>query len=115
MEELKKYQKSNLDDALKKDYAHALTNEEFKKTVKKLKLKDSIAYKYTSKIERNLQLISKLPQKSENYKLLTVNCYSPGGPIPHKMAQGFDAPPTLERSGSELRRAVTSLIPMVGI
>ena len=45
MEELKKYQKPNLDDALKKDYAHALTNEEFKKTVKKLKLKDSIAYK----------------------------------------------------------------------
>ena len=25
------------------------------------------------------------------------------------MAQGFDAPPTLERSGSEHRRAVTSL------
>ena len=36
---------------------------------------------------------------------------SPGGPIPHKMAQGFDAPPTLERSGSELRRAVTSPLP----
>lgn len=55
MEELKKYQKPNLDDALKKDYAHALTNEEFKKTVKKLKIKDSIAYKYTSKIERTMQ------------------------------------------------------------
>ena len=27
------------------------------------------------------------------------------------MAKGFDAPPTLERSGSEHRRAVTSLIP----
>ena len=27
----------------------------------------------TKKIERNLQLISKLPQKSVNYKLLTVN------------------------------------------
>ena len=39
----------------------------------------------------------------------------PGGPIPQNMAQGFDAPPTLERSGSEHRRAVTSLIPMVGI
>jgi len=26
------------------------------------------------------------------------------------MAQGFDAPPTLERSGSELRRAVTSFL-----
>ena len=26
------------------------------------------------------------------------------------MAQGFDAPPTLERSGSEHRRAVTSFL-----
>ena len=39
----------------------------------------------------------------------------PGGPIPHNMAQGFDAPPTIKHSGSEHRRAVTSLIPMVGI
>ena len=39
----------------------------------------------------------------------------PGGPIPHSMAQGFDAPPTIKHSGSEHRRAVTSLIPMVGI
>lgn len=39
MEELKKYQKSNLDDALKKDYAHALTNEEFKKNSQKTKNK----------------------------------------------------------------------------
>ena len=28
---------------------------------------------------------------------------------PAKYGEGFDAPPTLERSGSELRRAVTSL------
>ena len=27
------------------------------------------------------------------------------------MAKGFDAPPTLERSGSEHRRAVTSPLP----
>ena len=39
-----------------------------------------------------------------NYKLL-----SPGGPIPQNMAKTFDGPPTLERSGSEHRRAVTSL------
>ena len=64
----------------------------------------------TKKIERNLQLISKLPQKPVNYKLLTVNCYSPGGPSPHNHGEGFDAPPTLERSGSEHREgAVTSL------
>ena len=30
-----------------------------------------------------------------------------GGPIPHNLAQTFDGPPTLERSGSEHRRAVT--------
>ena len=57
----------------------------------------------TKKIERNLQLISKLLQKTVNYKLLFSD-----GLIPHNMAKGFDAPPTLERSGSEHRRAVTS-------
>ena len=31
------------------------------------------------------------------------------GPIPQKLAKTFDGPPTLERSGSEHRRAVTSL------
>ena len=34
---------------------------------------------------------------------------------PANLAKTFDGPPTLERSGSEHRRAVTSLIPMVGI
>ena len=34
----------------------------------------------------------------------------PGGPIPHNMAKTFDGPPTLERSGSEHRRAVTSFL-----
>ena len=45
-----------------------------------------------------------------NRKLLTANykLLFPAGPIPHKMAQGYDATPTLERSGSEHRRAVTS-------
>ena len=38
-----------------------------------------------------------------NYKLLF-----PGGPIPHNMAQTFDGPTTIKRSGSEHRRAVTS-------
>ena len=31
--------------------------------------------------------------------------------IYHKMVKTFDGPPTLERSGSELRRAVSSLSP----
>ena len=34
----------------------------------------------------------------------------PGGPIPHNLAKTFDGPPTLERSGSEHRRAVTSVL-----
>ena len=34
-----------------------------------------------------------------------------GGPIPQNLAQTFDGPPTLERSGSEHRRAVTSPLP----
>ena len=33
------------------------------------------------------------------------------GPIPHNMAKTFDGPPTLELSGSEHRRAVTSPLP----
>ena len=64
----------------------------------------------TKKIERNLQLINKLLQKTVNYKLLF-----PGGPSPQNLARPLIGPPTLERSGSEHRRAVTSLIPMVGI
>ncbi len=36
--------------------------------------------------------------------------YQPGGPIPHNMAKTFDGPPTLERSGSKHRRAVTSFL-----
>ena len=34
-----------------------------------------------------------------------------GGPSPHNLAQTFDGPPTLERSGPEHRRAVTSPLP----
>ena len=41
---------------------------------------------------------------------LSVIVYAPGGPSPHKMAKTFDGPPTLERSGSEHRRAVTSFL-----
>ena len=47
-----------------------------------------------------------------NYKLLTVNnkLLFPGGLIPHNHGDGFQAPPTLERSGYERRGgAVTYL------
>ena len=47
-------------------------------------------------------------QAIANYNKFIAN-YSklyPGGPIPQNMAKIFDGPPTLERSGSEHRRAV---------
>ena len=43
-----------------------------------------------------------------NWRGALISKLSPCGPIPHNMAQTFDGPPTLERSGSEHRRAVTS-------
>ena len=46
---------------------------------------------------------------SKKVHTLPIDVYS-GGPIPHNMAQTFDGPPTLERSGSEHRRAVTSFL-----
>ena len=51
-------------------------------------------------------------QAIANYNKFIAN-YSklyPGGPIPQNMAKTFDGPPTLERSGSEHRRAVTSFL-----
>ena len=60
----------------------------------------------TKKITRNLQVISKLPRNQHFNNPIPL---SPGGPIPHNMAQTFDGPTTIKRSGSEHRRAVTSL------
>ncbi len=53
-ENLKKYQRKDLDYELKKDYNLALKNDNFKKLVNTLKVKDDIAYKYTSKLERTV-------------------------------------------------------------
>ena len=41
------------------------------------------------------------------------SCKQPtqGGPIPQNLAQTFDGPPTLDRSGSEHQMAVTSPLP----
>lgn len=50
----KNYQKDNLDFKLKKAYSKALEDLEFKKLVTSIKVKDSIAYKYTSKLERTV-------------------------------------------------------------
>lgn len=47
----------------------------------------------------------------QNPKRRRCSHLHPGGPSPHKMAQTFDGQPTLERSGSEQRRAVTSSRP----
>ena len=54
----------------------------------------------TKKKARNLQVISQLPQNQHFNNPIHL---SPGGPIPHNLAQTFDGPPTLERSGSEHR------------
>ena len=53
-ESFTKYKKSNLDAMLKKDYATAVKNPEFKKLVNTLKIKENVAYKYTSKLERTV-------------------------------------------------------------
>ena len=45
----------DLDHDLKSAYATALKNPEFKKLVNTLKVKDNIAYKYTSKLERTVE------------------------------------------------------------
>ena len=45
--------------------------------------------------------------KAEMYFVL---CNDYGSSILHNMAKTFDGPPTLERSGSEHRRAVTSFL-----
>ena len=47
----------------------------------------------------------------EKKDLYSVIASAPGGPIPHNMAKTFDGPPTLERSGSEHRRAVFLFFP----
>ncbi|MCP9541495.1 hypothetical protein NNC97_13405 [Prevotella copri] len=64
----------------------------------------------TKKKAENLQAISKLRNAPADKQSQSASP-SPGGPSPHNLAQGFDAPPTIKRSGSEHRRAVTSSRP----
>ena len=45
----------DLDYNLKCDYAVSLKNESFKKLINTIKVKDNIAYKYTSKLERTVE------------------------------------------------------------
>ena len=54
LNDINTFERKNLDMALKKDYSDALKNDEFKALVVKLKVKDDIAYKYTSKLERTV-------------------------------------------------------------
>lgn len=53
-ESFNKYTRSNLEAQLKKDYATSLKNPEFKKLINTLKIKEDVAYKYTSKLERTV-------------------------------------------------------------
>ena len=56
--ELVKYQKRDVDKSLQYAYATALKEPKFKALVNKLKIKDNIAYKNTSKLERVVQELS---------------------------------------------------------
>ena len=48
------YKNNNLEMMMKHDYIEALKDDDFKKLVVSLKIKDDIAYKYTSKLERSV-------------------------------------------------------------
>lgn len=56
--ELTKYKKTDIDKALKYAYATALKDPKFKGLINKLKIKDNIAYKRTSKLERVVEELS---------------------------------------------------------
>ena len=70
-------------------------------------------YAFSSKPPRKKKEFCKL---SANYPISVIykpiivsrSKLSPGGPSPHNMAKTSDGPPTIKRSGSEHRRAVTS-------
>ena len=49
-----KYQKRDLDHLLKSEYATAIKDPNFKRLVSSLNIKENIAYKYTSKLERTV-------------------------------------------------------------
>ena len=51
---INEYKNNNLELLMKQDYNEALKNEDFKKLVVSLKIKDDIAYKYTTKLERSV-------------------------------------------------------------
>ena len=47
--------RSDIDHALLKDYVKSLKDEDFKKLVTKLKIREEVALKYTSKLERTVK------------------------------------------------------------
>lgn len=57
-QELKKYQKQDLDKSLQYAYATALKTPKFKALINKFQIKESIAYKNTSKLERVVEELS---------------------------------------------------------
>lgn len=48
------YNLKTIDSKLKSEYAHALKDPDFKKLVNNLNIKEDVAYKYTSKLERTV-------------------------------------------------------------
>jgi len=53
--EIEGFKVKDLEHKLKGAYASALKNDDFKKLVNTIKVKDNIAYKYTSKLERTVE------------------------------------------------------------
>ena len=58
IENMVSFKSSDLEHSLKSSYAVALKDENFKKLVNTIKVKDNIAYKYTSKLERTVMELS---------------------------------------------------------
>ena len=52
--EVESFKRKDLDYILKSNYATAIKDEDFKKLINTLKIKENIAYKYTSKLERTV-------------------------------------------------------------
>ncbi len=52
------FKNNDLEHSLKSAYAVAIKNENFKKLVNTLKIKDNMAYKYTSKLEKTVEELS---------------------------------------------------------
>lgn len=64
---------NNLDIVMKNDYYEALKNEDFKRLVVSLGVRDDVAYKYTSKLERTVSELNNC-RKCKSLMMCKNNC-----------------------------------------